>query len=126
MIRVAGVCPKSQPWPWATDSAVNRAKRVAHMFRDRLRDEAPAACAEMDNLMRVFGQAWIVEGVPTDPDELLTVRELAEVADVTEDGVRMWVMRWPLTCRGHNDDGRKLYRWGDVIDHQKRKIKRGK
>ena len=66
------------------------------MYRDRLADEAPAACTELDEALRAFGQSWILDGFATDPEDLLTVRELAEVADVTEAAVRQWVKRWPL------------------------------
>jgi hypothetical protein len=90
------------------------------MYRDRLADEAPAACVEIDEAMRRFGQDWICEAIlHADPDALLTTAQLAEQADVSEDAVRQWVARWPLECQGKSDAGRNVYRWGDVLDHQK-------
>lgn len=86
------------------------------MYRDRLTDEAPEAATELDGAMRAFGQSWIIEGFTVDPEELVTVRQLAEIADVPTSTVRNWVTRWPLTCRGTNDAGHLQYRWGDVLD----------
>ncbi|MBJ7340639.1 hypothetical protein [Mycolicibacterium sp.] len=111
---MAEVCP--DPWPWS-DDRIDRYRRVAHMYRDRLADEAPAACAEIDFAMRSFGQDWIVGGYVSDPEELFTTTRLAELADVSEAAVRQWVKRWPLRRMGTDRDGRALYRWGDVIEH---------
>lgn len=108
----------TQDWPWP-DDRLERRSRIAHMYRDALTDEAPAAAADLDGLMRTFGQDWIVEALPTDPEALLSVAELAALADVPESTVRNWVARWPLARRGIADDGRALYRWGDVIDRQR-------
>jgi hypothetical protein len=95
------------------------------MYRDRLADEAPAACVEMDDLMRTFGQDWICEALlHPDLDDHLTTAEIAEQADVSEDAVRQWVARWPLEYRARNEAGRKLSRWGDVIDHQRQQRQR--
>lgn len=109
----------THPWPWPDDRLARRS-RVAHIYRDRLADEAPAACAEVDALMVTFGQDWALDSQAIDPEALLTVRELAEAADVAPGAVRNWVYRWPLRSYGVNDAGRNLYRWGDVIDHQRR------
>lgn len=105
-------------WPWP-DSTVDRIKRVATIYRDRLADEAPAACAEIDEVMAAFGQRWIIHGggYAIDPDLLMTVAEIAEVADVGQSAVRNWICRWPLIARGIDDSGRALYRWGDVESH---------
>lgn len=105
-------------WPWP-DDRLERRSRVAHMYRDRLADEAPDACAELDEVMHSFGQCWIIEGFAVDPETLLTTDDLAEVADVTVNAVRNWVARWPLAPRGRNDAGRTVYRWGDVIEHHR-------
>jgi predicted kinase len=89
------------------------------MYRDRLLDTDAAACAELDQVMLAYGQQWIIDGFAVDPETLMTTQDLAEMADVSEDAVRNWVSRWPLHRRGRSDGGRNLYRWGDVIEHQK-------
>jgi hypothetical protein len=81
-------------------------------------DAAPAACAEVDGLMALCGQLWILEHF-TDAEDLLTVRQLALAADVTPKAARLWVDRWALECRGHDEFGRQLYRWGDVIERRR-------
>lgn len=110
----------TQLWPWP-DDRLERRSRIAHMYRDALADEAPQAATALDQLMARFGQNWILEGFAVDPETLLTVRQLAEVADVGENSVRNWIYRWPLRKQGSNDNGSALYRWGDVIDHQRYK-----
>jgi hypothetical protein len=111
-------------WPWP-DDRLERRTRVAMMYRDIARDADPQGCAELDEAMRASGQYWIVDSFAFDPEHLMTVKDVAEAADVTEAAVRQWIVRWPLVCRGRNDDGRKLYRWGDVLDHrEERKNKR--
>ena len=92
------------------------------MYRDRLADEAPQACAELDAVLRCYRQDWILDGLDVDLETLLTARQLAELADVDQSTVRTWIARWPLRCFGVNDTGHKLYRWGDVLDHQRRRV----
>jgi hypothetical protein len=109
-------------WPWADDRLARRS-RIAHMWRDLAHDLArqlgSEEAAELDEALRAMGQDWILTGVPTDPDALLTVRELAEVADVDPSAVRHWIGRWPLRRYGTNDAGHGLYRWGDVLEHRR-------
>lgn len=109
----------SQPWPWP-DGGLDRRARVAHMYRDALTDEAPGVAMELDGLMRQFGQDWILDALPTDPETLLTTGELAALAGVTPQAVRNWVSRWPLVRRGTSGDGYPLYRWGDVLERQRK------
>lgn len=107
-------------WPWP-DDRLTRRSRIARMYRDRLADEAPQACAELDMVLRCYGQGWILDGLDVDPEALLTARQLAELADVGENAVRNWIFRWPLRCFGVDATGHNLYRWGDVLDRQRKR-----
>ena len=107
-------------WPWP-DTRLERHTRVAQIYRDRLADSDPAACAEVDALMDHFGQNWITDGLAVDPDALLTVVQLAEVADVEPRSVYNWIYRWPLEHHGVDAAGHRVYRWGDVTAYQRRR-----
>ena len=107
-----------QKWPWP-DDRLDRRSRVAHMYRSALEAADPAGCAELDAAMLSFGQAWIVEGVCLDPESLLTTTELAEIADVTPEAVRMWAYRGRIARCATNSRGAAQYRWGDVLDAQR-------
>ena len=117
----------TQEWPWPEDDKLTRRTRVAMMYRDALRDAAPHECAELDEAMRAFGQYWVVggrHGIYYEDDDLVTVAQIADERDTTEDVVRHWVHRWPLERKGRDDRGRALYRWGDVIALERSKHKR--
>lgn len=110
----------TEPWPWPEDSPLDRRARIAHIYRDRLADEVPDACAQLDQLMEMCGQTWILgTDIEPDPEDFLTVREIAGICDTSEEAVRQWIHRWPLTRTGTSRDGRAVYRWGDVLDHRK-------
>lgn len=105
----------TQTWPWP-DDRLDRRSRVAHMYRARLEAADPAGCAELDQAMRSFGQTWIVDDLALDPETLLTTAEVAELADVTPDAVRMWAHRGRIKACATNSARAALYRWGDVLD----------
>lgn len=107
-------------WPWPEDDRLGRRTRVAQMYRDMLGDIAPAACAELDQALTAFGQRWITDPPEPDTEALMTTRDIADFSDVSESAVLNWVSRWRIPCRGRNDFGRKLYRWGDIRDRRKK------
>jgi hypothetical protein len=113
----------TEQWPWPRDDRLDRRSRVAHMYRDLAHDlDAIAATGQavaLDDVLRAYGQTWILDGFPTDGETLLTARELAELADVSTYAVRNWIARWPLQAVAHNDAGVALYRWSDVVSRRK-------
>jgi hypothetical protein len=117
----------TREWPFPGDDKLTRYHRVAVAYRVALQDAAPDKCAEIDEAMRAYGQYWVVGGrlmIQYQDDDLVTVAEIADQQDTTEDVVRHWVHRWPLQRMGRDDRGRALYRWGDVLAHERSKRKR--
>lgn len=88
------------------------------MYRDLARSLDAVACTELDDAMRGFGQSWVTDETDICPDDLLTVTEIAAVADVSPAAVRMWVHRGRLQRCAIGRDGLNLYRWGDVVAAQ--------
>ena len=56
-------------WPYDGDTALTRARKIAHMYRARLRALNPDACDDADNTARHFGELWIVPRVITAGDD---------------------------------------------------------
>lgn len=108
-------------WPWP-DSRLERRTRIAHVYRDALHDYAPDEAKRIDELMRIFKQNWIVDAAHTDPDETLTVAELAQHFDVRTSCIYNWLraadikpVDQPLsTKRGY----RQRFRLADVEAHK--------
>lgn len=103
-------------WPFPGDSPVARARRVAHAYRASLEAVAPEVCADMDRMMRQFGQLWAVPGVLAydDPDAWLTPADAAELVCVEVDTIRQ--MRRRGVLKGRYENGGWRYRAGDVLD----------
>ncbi len=82
---------KVYPWPFPTDSATQRARRVALAYREYLQSADPDLCAVADRRMLAFGQTWVVPVEPTfDEDAAITTREAALLVSVKEDTIRHW------------------------------------
>jgi hypothetical protein len=81
-------------WPYPTDDATDRARRVALMYRERLRTlgtHGRAAADQCDEVAVGFGETWMVETpVVIDPDRELTGDLAAELVRVSESTIRKW------------------------------------
>lgn len=108
------------PWPYP-DDRFERRSRVARMYRDRLADENAAACAELDEIMAAYGQTWIIDGPYIDGDELLTVEQAAEWADVSRNTVSQWISRGHVERRV-NADKQVVLLMADLIEYQRKRI----
>lgn len=61
--------PGRNRWPHPGDNPLVRARKVAQMYRARLRALNPDACDEADTTARQFGETWVVPKVVTAHDE---------------------------------------------------------
>lgn len=101
-------------WPYPGDSALARARRVAHAYRARLHAADPQACAALDATMRGWGQGWVVPRVVTvDPGAWLTPAEAADLAVMSTDQLRILRARGRIT--GRRVGNRWEYQAADVI-----------
>lgn len=78
-------------WPFPQDTPLQIARQVARAYRECLNSADTKLCATVDARMAGFGQKWMldVEALRQDGD-LVTTREAAELAGVTEAKIRQW------------------------------------
>jgi hypothetical protein len=82
---------RRNPWPWPVDTPLDRARKVALMYRTHLRSMAPAICAQVDETAVIYGEDWMVEKPDIiDPDAELTTAEAADLAKVPVERIRKW------------------------------------
>lgn len=110
-----------EQWPYPEDDRFGRRSRIAHMYRDALKDERPDVCATIDEIMVVYGQTWILDTPALPPETLLTTAEVASWADVSKRTVEKWVERGRLERR-INADKQVVFLLADLIDYQKRRL----
>lgn len=83
--------PKRNPWPGGRDTPVGRARRIAGMYRARLRALDLDACAQCDEVAASFGETWMLERPDlVDDDRELTRAEAADLVDVHPDTIARW------------------------------------
>jgi hypothetical protein len=82
---------RRNPWPNPVDTPLDRARKIAGMYRSRLRALDTAACDVLDETAVSFGEDWMLERPDVvDPDRELTTSEAAELVHVHPDTVRKW------------------------------------
>lgn len=78
-------------WPNPVDSPLERARRVAGMYRARLRALDSAACDDCDATAVGFGETWMLDKPDlVDPDRELTTTEAANLVNTTPKRIREW------------------------------------
>ncbi|MEV1315354.1 hypothetical protein AB0J14_04635 [Micromonospora arborensis] len=86
-------------WPVPGDNATDRARKVAQMYRARLRALDAAACDQADQVAVNFGETWVTPTVATvDDTDTITTAEAAQLVNVSEDVIRQWA------CTPHPED----------------------
>jgi hypothetical protein len=90
------------PWPWPVDTPLDRARKIATMYRRHLLTAAPGVCASVDDTTRAFGETWLLETEDiVDPQAELTTAQAAELAQVSIQRIREWA------CATHPEDRSK-------------------
>jgi hypothetical protein len=85
-------------WPHAQDGQKERARKVALMYRARLRALDRNACDDCDQTAAAFGETWMLDRLPVvNPDQALTTAEAAALVSVHPDTIRKWA------CAKHPD-----------------------
>jgi hypothetical protein len=82
---------RRNPWPNPLDTPLDRARRIAGMYRSRLRALDRGACDVLDETAVSFGETWMLERPDiVDPDQELTTAEAAALVRVHPDAIRRW------------------------------------
>jgi hypothetical protein len=82
---------RQRAWPNPVDTPLDRARRIAGMYRARLRALDRDACDELDDTAASFGETWMLEKPDiVDPDRELTTAEAAELLNVPVQRIRNW------------------------------------
>ncbi|PXY25158.1 hypothetical protein BAY59_24340 [Prauserella coralliicola] len=82
------------PWPWPADTPLDRARRIAHEYRQYLLEHAAEVCAQLDQRARDLGQGWVApQPVAYEMDDLLTVEQAADYCQVKPRTVDAWRQR---------------------------------
>ncbi|MBB1153476.1 helix-turn-helix domain-containing protein [Amycolatopsis dendrobii] len=82
---------RHRTWPWPADTTLDRARRVAQIYRQALRAADTEECRRVDAQMSVAGQAWVLPAASThDPMDLVTVEKAAEEMRVARRTIYSW------------------------------------
>jgi hypothetical protein len=116
---------RTDPWPWPADTQLDRARRVARDYREALAQVAPTLAARLDDVTARRGQGWIsARPVAHDPDDLLTVEQVAEFCQVAVRTVTTWRLeRTPPLPDRRTPDGIRI-RFGDLVQWQAERRRR--
>jgi len=83
--------PRRGIWPWPVDTPLDRARRIAGMYRARLKLLGPDSCTEADQLMRDYGETWMLDKPDIiEPEQELTTAQAAELVNVPVARIRKW------------------------------------
>ena len=97
-------------WPWS-ETLLQRRSHIAHLYRDALLDHAPHACDYLDKLLDGYGQHWITGNRLGNPDEPMTVKEIADWSGVTINAIYNRIATHHISPAGYTGaDGSKKYR----------------
>jgi hypothetical protein len=103
-------------WPWPSDSALERARRIAGSYRTAVLAVDPDMCARLDATAIRLDQGWVVPEKSTeqDLDGELKTGQVAARCYVTEKTVDAWAADG-LPFR-KDSAGLRWFRLGDVLD----------
>jgi hypothetical protein len=83
--------PRRGAWPNPVDTALDRARRIAGMYRAQLRILDLDACNRLDDTAASFGETWMLDKPDIiDGDRELTTNEAAELVQVQPNTIHHW------------------------------------
>lgn len=78
-------------WPWPGEDDLDRARRIAHAYRQHLHTAAPQLCDALDEAIVAYGELWAVPAtVVYEPEDAITTPQAAELVGVTSEMIRHW------------------------------------
>jgi hypothetical protein len=103
----------SSQWPFAADSPLVRARKVAWAYRAALESAAdPGVVQDLDERFLGWGERWITPAQSYKPDDLVTAQEAGGLIGV--DGGTVSERRLKGHIVGVRDGRRYLYKVADV------------
>jgi hypothetical protein len=116
--------PTRNPWPFPGDNSTVRARKVAQMYRARLRALDPSACDEADATALQFGETWAIPKVVTvNDDDLLDPADAADFLCTSTANIRR--LRLAGRLNGHDTSDGWRYQVRDLKDLQKERPRSG-
>lgn len=83
--------PRQGAWPNPADTPLDRARRIAGMYRARLGALDPDARDDCDHTAANFGETWMLDKPDIiDPDRELTANEAAELVNAKPNTIHHW------------------------------------
>jgi hypothetical protein len=94
-------------WPYPGDDREDKAKRIAHSYRQLVFDISQGRCDDpagelhrLDRHWAQYGHYWACPGlIPVEADEWLTAAELAHLIDKSPVDIYRWARRGKITQR---------------------------
>lgn len=96
----------NDPWPWESDTPLERARRVARSYREALESANPTMCERLDRKVSEFGQTWIQ---PVEVRwEQLSAKDIENMLGIPATTIRAWASKGRIT-KLIADDGSPVY-----------------
>lgn len=115
---------KSGRWPFPGDSPLVRARKVAQMYRARLRALSLDACDDCDRTAVGFGEKWVAPRlVHYNDDDLLRPADAADYLCITTTALGLLRARGRL--EGVYDEAKRMwrYRFAELLKVQGRRTR---
>lgn len=102
-------------WVYPGDTVLDLVKRLMLSYRLALQDRDPEACAEIDSLAHDEARTSVMipDEKPYDPDEMVSDRDAAHLAEVSPITIRKWASEG-LIKRYLAEDGSRRYRLCEI------------
>lgn len=112
-------------WPYPGDTPLVRARKVAQMYRARLRALSTDACDDADNAAVGFGETWVVPRVLTYTDrDWLKPADAADYLCISVEALRLLRTRGRIEQAVLGEDGIWRYPFAELRTLQGRRTRR--
>jgi hypothetical protein len=95
-----------------------RYRRIIDAYRSKLLEVDERACMSVDIKVEDWGDGWVTDERPVDPNRLMTAREIADQFGLTVYNIRDWSRRHPDLVPKNIVEGKVLFRLGDVLRYR--------